>query len=198
LKHSILDKQSQLDHMKQFKLRKNKQRTLHRSIQIEEASKRRSIIGGEHRNPEISAREGTENEQAEDGTVTSNAAESLAIRLAGADERPNRNEKKLNAAKSIELKLLRSELRHLPQYKRFSKVEKVNAMFNNFNADELQNALDYCKRAKDNDKTSSRQSKPLWQDIQPEAAASSRSDNNDNDNEVINLQLNVAKKAGAS
>ena len=65
MKHSILDKQSQLDHMKQFKLRKNKQRTLYRSIQIADASeafKRTGTIDGGRRNPELSARESMEDE----------------------------------------------------------------------------------------------------------------------------------------
>jgi hypothetical protein len=163
LKHSILDKQSQLDHMKQFKLKKNKQRTLYRSIQIDEAFKCKDIIDGGHQNLEISARESMENEQVEANTVASKAAANQAIPLAGADARPK-------AAKSIELKLqlemrkFRSELRHLPQYRRFSKIENVNAMFKNFNADELQNALGYRKRARGCQRS---------KDIQPKAAASS-------------------------
>jgi hypothetical protein len=159
LKHSILDKQSQLDHMKQFKLRKNKQRALYRSIQIEEAFERTGTIDGGHRNPELSARERTaawyvgdvekeviaanlnktiENGQVKGSTGTSKAADRPAIRLSGSAARPNASS---HACKNIELKLLRSELRHLPQYRRFSKVEKVNAMFKNFDAGELQKAL---------------------------------------------------------
>ena len=105
--------------------------------------------------------------------MASKAAERPAVRLTGAAVRPDAASR---AFESIEQhiknnnKLLRSELRHLPQYKRFSKVEKVNVMFKNLNADELENAMAYCKRAKGS-KRSKQQSEDC-QDTQPKAAAS--------------------------